>query len=134
MSNKKLTLNEKLAKLRKKKEVSLQTVANQIGISKAHVHDLEKGSSKNPTMSLLSALADYYDVTIDYLAGREDKVKAPDEAISYDELNDIVLSTSERIEKDSGKTLSSNQRQKLNDKLTEFCESADIEIYDESDY
>lgn len=129
-----MTLGEKLAKLRKAKEVSLQTVANQIGTSKAHVHDLEKGKSKNPTMALLRAYADYYDVTMDYLSGREDDAKIPDEAISYEQLNDIVLATSERIEKDSRKELTAAHRQQLNHKLIEFLCDVDIELHNEDQY
>lgn len=64
-----MSLSSKLRELRAKKKVSLQVVADAIGISKPHVWELEKGKTKNPSLDLLKQLAEYYDVTIDFLAG-----------------------------------------------------------------
>lgn len=65
------TLGEMLEELRSIKDVSLQTVANAVGASKPHIHDLEKGNSTNPGLELMKALAKYYGVTVGYLAGEE---------------------------------------------------------------
>ncbi|MGH1462888.1 MAG: helix-turn-helix domain-containing protein [Neptuniibacter sp.] len=64
-----MSLAVRLRELRADKEASLQTVADAIGVSKPHVWELEKGKTKNPSLDLLKKLADYYEVTLDYLAG-----------------------------------------------------------------
>lgn len=64
-----MTLAERLRELRAEKKVSLQAVADAIGISKPHVWELEKGKTKNPSLDLLKQLAAFYDVSLDHLAG-----------------------------------------------------------------
>ena len=64
-----MSLSTRLRELRAKKKVSLQVVADAIVISKPHVWELEKGKTKNPSLELLKQLAEYYDVTLDFLAG-----------------------------------------------------------------
>lgn len=64
-----MSLAERLRELRAKKTVSLQAVADAIGVSKPHVWELEKGKAKNPSLDLLKKIADFYGVTLDYLAG-----------------------------------------------------------------
>jgi transcriptional regulator with XRE-family HTH domain len=49
-------LGEILKCLRKKQELSLQDVATAADISKAHVWDLERGVSVNPTIETLCKL------------------------------------------------------------------------------
>lgn len=68
-----MTLAERLRELRAKKKVSLQTVADAIGVSKPHVWELEKGKTKNPSLELLKQIAVFYNVTLDYLAGAEEQ-------------------------------------------------------------
>jgi hypothetical protein len=46
----------------------------------------------------------------------------------YDELNDIVLSTSVRIEVRIGRDLTLTEKYALNDKLTEFLQDIDVEV------
>jgi transcriptional regulator with XRE-family HTH domain len=64
-----MSLSDRLTELRKAKKVSLQVVADAVGVSKTHVYELEKGTASNPSLNLLVALADFYDVSLDYLAG-----------------------------------------------------------------
>ena len=66
-----MSLSNRLSTLRAEKKVSLQVVADAIGVSKPHIWELEKGKTKNPSLDLLKKLATYYDVTIDYLAGSD---------------------------------------------------------------
>ena len=63
-----MSLSTKLRELRASKKVSLQAVADAIGVSKPHVWELEKGKTRNPSLELLKKLAKYYGVTIDFLA------------------------------------------------------------------
>ncbi len=68
-----MLIGERLHSLRQKSEQSLQAVANAVGISKAHIWELEKGHSKNPSFELVQKLAKHFGVTIDALVGEADE-------------------------------------------------------------
>lgn len=68
-----MSLAEKMRELRSAKKVSLQGVADAVGVSKPHIWELEKGSTKNPSLDLLIKLAGFYGVTLDYLAGLDEQ-------------------------------------------------------------
>ena len=53
-----MSLATRLHDLRVANRLSLQQVADRIGISKAHVWNLEKGQADNPSMELVVKLAD----------------------------------------------------------------------------
>lgn len=67
-----MEIGERLFELRQKSGESLQQVADAAGVSKAHVWELEKGRSKNPSFELVRALARHFGVSIDVLVGEED--------------------------------------------------------------
>lgn len=67
-----MSLGQKIKELRLKKGVSLQVVADAVGASKPHIWELERGSSKNPSLELVTKLANYFGVSIDYLANMQD--------------------------------------------------------------
>ena len=60
-----------LRTLRKKKGISQQALAVVIGISQQSVNKYENHDVE-PDISTLIKIADYFDVTIDYLVGREE--------------------------------------------------------------
>lgn len=62
-----VTLNE----LRIQKRQSLQEVADAIGVSKTHIWELEKGRSDNPSLEMLTKLANHFGVKISALVGEE---------------------------------------------------------------
>lgn len=64
-----MALAERLRMLRANRKISLQAVADGLGISKPHVWELEKGKTKNPSLELLKEIAKFYGVSLDYLAG-----------------------------------------------------------------
>ncbi|SFT51368.1 helix-turn-helix domain-containing protein [Sedimentitalea nanhaiensis] len=64
-----MEIGEKLFSLRQKTGESLQQVADKVGVSKAHVWELEKGRSRNPSFDLVRKLAEHYRVGIDVLTG-----------------------------------------------------------------
>lgn len=61
----------RLKSLRMKSGKSLQEVADQVGISKGHLWDLESGNSKNPSAELLTKLSTCFNVSVSTLAGEE---------------------------------------------------------------
>jgi transcriptional regulator with XRE-family HTH domain len=71
-----MQIGESLFSLRQKTGESLQEVADKVGLSKAHVWELEKGRSKNPSFELVRKLAVHYGVGIDVLTGTADEPAA----------------------------------------------------------
>lgn len=66
-----MALGARIKKLRLKRGESLQDVADAVGCSKAHIWEIEQGSSKNPSMELMTALADHFDLTVASLIGED---------------------------------------------------------------
>ena len=66
-----MSFGARLNKLRVAQRLSLQEVADKVGISKAHVWNLEKGQSDNPSMELLLKLADLFRVRVADLVGED---------------------------------------------------------------
>jgi len=67
-----MKFNEILKNLRIEKGLTYEELAKQIGYSKAIIGFWEN-AQKQPTMNALIKLADYFNVSIDYLVGREDE-------------------------------------------------------------
>ena len=66
-----MTFPERLTMLQHGKNVTKQEVYTTVGLSRIAYYRYEKGE-REPTASLLLALADYFDVSLDYLVGRTD--------------------------------------------------------------
>lgn len=64
-----MTLGQRVAELRIRKKASLQDVADHVGVSKAHIWQIEKGRADNPALGLVERLADYFGVSMSYLIG-----------------------------------------------------------------
>lgn len=62
---------ERLTQLRSERGISQASVSKEIGVSRYTIYSYEKGKTA-PTLDGLVALADYFDVTLDYLLGRTD--------------------------------------------------------------
>lgn len=65
------TFSERLKNLRKDKDLSQKLLAQEIGIGEKTIQSYEL-ELRTPTLNALIALADYFDISIDYLAGRSD--------------------------------------------------------------
>ena len=63
--------SEKLKTLKAQKKVRQKDIAEAIGVS-LRAYQYYETDTKEPTMSNLIALADYFDVSLDYLVGRTD--------------------------------------------------------------
>lgn len=62
--------------IRNSRGISQQTLANAIGTTQQSVNMYENHKIE-PDISTLIALADYFDVTVDYLIGRTDQNNQP---------------------------------------------------------
>lgn len=67
-----MTFPERLLQLKQERKVLQKDVAAGIGLSLRGYQYYEKGQ-KEPTLSALIRLADFYDVSLDYLVGRSDE-------------------------------------------------------------
>ena len=68
-------MKERVKLLCKKKGVSMNTAEKEIGLAKGYISKLEKS---NPNMTTLQKMAEYFDVSVEYLmTGTEDKKEAP---------------------------------------------------------
>jgi transcriptional regulator with XRE-family HTH domain len=70
-----MSLGARLAPLRLAKGESLQQVADAVGVSKAHIWELEKGRTHNPSMALVTRLADYFGLSLATLVGEDPSAK-----------------------------------------------------------
>ena len=61
----------RLAEIRKEKGVSQKFLADYLGISPGNLCEWEKGRIE-PSIDFLNKIADFFDISIDYLVGRED--------------------------------------------------------------
>lgn len=64
-----MSFARQLHELRLRNRLSLQDVANAVGISKAHVWNLEKGLSEKPSIDLVVKMADLFRVRVADLVG-----------------------------------------------------------------
>lgn len=55
-----MTLADLLKKARADKCFSLQEAADMLGVSKAHLHEMEQGKTTNPTLRVIAALVIIY--------------------------------------------------------------------------
>jgi transcriptional regulator with XRE-family HTH domain len=69
--NRMSTLGVRMRRLRLSKGDSLQQVADAVGVSKAHIWELEKARTDNPSIQLLTKLANHFKVTVAYLVGED---------------------------------------------------------------
>lgn len=62
-----MTLSEKLKKLRKDKKLTQAQLATIIGVERSSIGKYETGTT--PSMDILAIIAEYFNVTVDYLLG-----------------------------------------------------------------
>ena len=67
---KEIRFGERLRDLRQEKNIGQVELATKIGVSKGIISLWEQGK-REPTLSSLVAIDDFFNVTIDYLIGRE---------------------------------------------------------------
>lgn len=65
---------ERLKKIRKEQKKTQKQTAEAIGMTERHYQDIEYAQTK-PGFDYLIALADYFNVSLDYLVGRSDNPK-----------------------------------------------------------
>lgn len=74
-----MSLAVRLNELRVRKGKSLQDVADALSVSKTHIWELEKARAENPSLELLTKMADYFKVSIRHLVGEDFESSQHDE-------------------------------------------------------
>jgi transcriptional regulator with XRE-family HTH domain len=94
-----VTIATKLKELRTRNNVSLQQLADGVKASKAHIWDIERGESRNPSMELLKRIADYFKISIaDLVEENPNASGEPEELIAlYRGLKDLSKEDLETI-------------------------------------
>ncbi|MCT6891076.1 MAG: helix-turn-helix domain-containing protein [Lactobacillus sp.] len=72
MSNNRLEMGQRIASLRKEKNLSQNATAKKLNISTSTLSMYETGN-REPNNEILSKIADFFGVTTDYLLGRKSK-------------------------------------------------------------
>ncbi len=77
-----MSLGARLTQLRLGAGESLQDVADAAGVSKAHIWELEKGRTQNPSLALLTGLADHFKLSVGALIGEDPGATGTDIAVA----------------------------------------------------
>ena len=86
--NIKLTLGERLKDLRVERDLKLEALAEQTGLSKSALSKYESDDVTDLSIYAVTTLAEFYGVTTDYLLGVTENKKRPDAVLSDLHLSD----------------------------------------------
>ncbi len=84
------TFSERLRALRKMQQETQEHAANGIGISRGMLSNYELGT-REPDFVMLCHIADYYEVTTDYLLGRSDEMRGSVSSPENEIWNQVIL-------------------------------------------
>jgi len=92
-------LGEKLRKLRKKKGLTLDQLADQTESSKSYIWELENKNPPRPSAEKLAKIAERLDTTIEYLLDKGEELAEEDaaDASFYRQYRKMSQSTKEKI-------------------------------------
>lgn len=86
---------DRLKQLRANAGLSCASLGNEVGVTSASITQLEKGQ-RSPSVELLTSLAEFFNVSTDYLIGRDRTEPTQEEAMLHTQL--IGLSTKDQRE------------------------------------
>jgi len=94
-----MMIGERIKSLREEKKITQQELAQYLGVSQKTISNYEK-EERSPDPETLRKIADYFDVTVDYLLGRSNnrKLTRRDER----DIEKIIEETRQRIENTEG--------------------------------
>lgn len=99
-----MTLFERLKFLANKQGKSINDVENDMGYSKNTLYRLK---NSNPSAEKLREIADYFNVSMDYLSGRTDNPNIDPSGLSSDDLEDIL----DNMKSFGGKPMTAHDRE-----------------------
>ena len=103
---------EKIKSLAKKQGISLNTLEDRVGLGKNYIYSLK--NKKTPSAEHISKIADYFNVSTDYLLGRTDNPAIAKDTVTTPDGRVIDLSNlRERVVLFDGKPLSDDDVDKI---------------------
>jgi len=72
-----MILGDRIRSLREQQGMSQAALARKLGASNMAINFLEKGVTRAPHIDRLLAIADLFNVSLDYLTGRSDDPRPP---------------------------------------------------------
>ena len=99
-----MDIHEILTFLRESKDIPQKVVASEIGVSKSSISEYETGDTV-PSPKVLIALADYYNVNLDYIFGRTE-VKS-----SISKIEELLKTSKDKLSIDLLISLSAEDRE-----------------------
>lgn len=101
-----MEFSERLKELRKDKDLSQAELAKKLNVSKSTISMLEVGSRK-PSWELMEQIADFFNVDLDYLLGKEEQSRFFMDYSMYTVVNELssdseLLAVVEKASKDNG--------------------------------
>ena len=103
---------EKIKSLAKKQGISLNTLEDRVGLGKNYIYSLK--NKKTPSAEHISKIADYFNVSTDYLLGRTDNPAIAKETVTTPDGRIVDLSNlRERVVLFDGKPLSDDDVDKI---------------------
>lgn len=120
---------EKIKELSKKQGVSLQKVAEDLGFSVNYLYTLKE---KTPKSDRLQEIADYFNVSTDYLLGRTDNP-----TIASNKNNDLITSQEQQalimFRKETA-NMTDMEKERFNNALSGLMQTARSLIEDDSNW
>ena len=103
---------EKIKSLAKKQGISLNTLEERVGLGKNYIYSLK--NKKTPSAEHIAKIADYFNVSTDYLLGRTDNPAISSDLVTTADGRVVDLSNlRERIVLFDGKPLSDDDVDKI---------------------
>ena len=103
---------EKIKSLAKKQGISLNTLEDRVGLGKNYIYSLK--NKKTPSAEHISKIADYFNVSTDYLLGRTDNPVIAKDTVTTPDGRIVDLSNlRERVVLFDGKQLSDDDVDKI---------------------
>ena len=102
---------DRIKELADKQKISLNVLEEKLGYSTNYLYSLKKG---NPKSDRLQEIADYFNVSTDYILGRTDNPSLPSESVTTADGRVVDLSNlRERVVLFDGKPLSDEDVDKI---------------------
>lgn len=99
-----MTTLERIKGLAKKQGKSLNKIEEDLGYGKNVLYRLK---NSNPSTERLQEIADYFDVSVDYLLDREEKKHMSNASLTSDDLNKLL----DNVKSFDGKPITENDKE-----------------------
>lgn len=120
-----MTILDRIKELSKSRDKTVKEVAIELGLGENYLYSLK---NKIPNGQTLQKLADYFNVSVDYLLGREDKPEETlDETMTAYGFSDSLKQSIKSTENYSGKALTEDNYKAMADLVNMYLQSLKVD-------